>query len=83
VNLNNGNLTPFVQHLQTTKGLVYLNADGTQTQLALNGSSSSPITTKSSSGGSSNTGLIVGIIIAALVILGGGYWFVSRGRTAS
>jgi hypothetical protein len=84
VNLNNGNLTPFVQHLQTTKGLVYLNADGTQTQLALNGSTSSPTTTKSSSGGSSsNTGLIVGIIIAALVILGGGYWFVRRGGTAS
>jgi hypothetical protein len=82
VNLNNGNLTPFVQHLQTTKGLVYLNADQTQTQLPLNGSASSSTTTKSSSGGSSNTGLIVAIIVVVLVLLGGAaYWL--RGRTAS
>jgi len=84
VNLTNGNVTPFVQHLNTTKGLVYVDASGSPTQLALNGSSSIPITRASSSGGSSNTGLIVGIIAAALVILGGAYWLVTRrGRTAT
>jgi hypothetical protein len=79
VNLTNGNLTPFVQHLNTTKGLVYVDASGSPTQLPLNGSSASP--TKKSS--SSDTGLIVGIIIAALVVLGGGGWLASRRRTAS
>jgi hypothetical protein len=84
VNLTNGNLTPFVQHLNTTKGLVYVDASGSPTQLTLNGSTSSPAATTSSSGGSSNTGLIVGIIIAALVGLGAGaYWWTRRGRTAS
>jgi hypothetical protein len=81
VNLTNGNLTPFVQHLNTTKGLVYVDASGSPAQLTLNGSTSSP--TKSSSGGSSNTGLIVAIIIVALALLaGGGYWLMRRGRTA-
>jgi hypothetical protein len=84
VNLTNGNLTPFVQHLNTTKGLVYVDASGSPTQLTLNGSASSPAATTSSKGGSSDTGLIVGIIIAALVVLGGGaYWWTRRGRTAS
>ncbi|HEV2924179.1 MAG TPA: hypothetical protein VGW98_09120 [Solirubrobacteraceae bacterium] len=84
VNLTNGNLTPFVQHLNTTKGLVYVDASGSPTQLTLNGSPSSAATTTSSKGGSSDTGLIVGIIIAALVVLGGGaYWWARRGRTAS
>jgi hypothetical protein len=83
VNLTNGKLTPFVQHLNTTKGLVYVDASGSPTQLTLNGSTeklalSSINTTKSS--GSSNTGLIVAIIVIALA-LGGGYWFVRRGRT--
>ena len=86
VNLTNGNLTPFVQHLNTTKGLVYVDASGSRAQLPLNGSTenaalSSTSTTKSSKG-SSNTGLIVAIIIVALA-LGGGYWFMRRGRTAS
>jgi hypothetical protein len=81
VNLNNGNLTPFVQHLQTTTGLVYVDASGSPPQLTLNASTSSPTT--SSSKGSSNTGLIVGIIIAALVVLGGGYALMRRGRMAS
>jgi hypothetical protein len=80
VNLTNGNLTPFVQHLNTTKGLVYVDASGSPAQLTLNGSTSSP--TKSSS--SSDTGLIVGIILAAVVVLGGGgYWLAWRRRTAS
>lgn len=88
VNLTNGNLTPFVQHLNTTKGLVYMDASGSPTQLALNGDASSstpaPATTTSSSGGSSNTGLIVGIIVAALVVAGASaYWLMRRGRTAS
>ena len=82
VNLNNGNLTPFVQHLNTTKGLVYVDASGSPTQLPLNGSASSPTTT--TSGGSSNTGLIVAIIVLALAVLGGGaYWQMRRGGTAS
>jgi hypothetical protein len=81
VNLTNGKLTPFVQHLNTTKGLVYVDASGSPTQLTLNGSTSSPTT--SSSGGSSNTGLIVAIIVVALALLGGGaYWLMRRGKTA-
>jgi hypothetical protein len=76
VNLSNGNLTPFVQHLTTTKGLVYVDASGSTTPIALNGASSS-------SSGSSDTGLIIGIIAAALVLLGaGGYLLSRRGRTA-
>jgi hypothetical protein len=83
VNLTNGNLTPFVQHLNTTKGLVYVDATGSTTPLALNGSTSSPTATNSSSGGSSDTGLIVGIIAAALIVLGAGsYLLTRRGRTA-
>jgi hypothetical protein len=82
VNLTNGNLTPFVQHLNTTKGLVYVDPSGSVTQLALNGSTSTLAATKTSSGGSSNTGLIVGIIVAALVILAGGYWLWRRKPTA-
>jgi hypothetical protein len=78
VNLTNGNLTPFVQHLNTTKGIVYADPSGSVTQLALNGSTPPPVATKSSSGGSSDTGLIVGIIAAALVVLAGAYWLVRR-----
>jgi hypothetical protein len=75
VNLTNGNLTPFVQHLQTTKGLVYVDASGSTTPLALNGSTAGS--------GSSDTGLIIGIIAAALVVLGGGAYLLSRrGSTA-
>jgi hypothetical protein len=83
VNLTNGQLTPFVQHLNTTKGLVYVDASGSPTQLALNGSTSSPTTTTSSSGGSSNTGLIVVIIVALMALGGGAYWRMRPGRTAS
>jgi hypothetical protein len=99
VNLNNGNLTPFVQHLNTTKGLVYVDASGSQTPLTLNGSSATPVssstpaspaattpssTTTKSSGGSSNTGLIVAIIVVALALLaGGGYWLMRRSGTQS
>jgi hypothetical protein len=85
VNLTNGNLTPFVQHLNTTKGLVYVDATGSQTPLTLNGSvTSATPAAKTSSGGSSDTGLIVGIIVAALIVLGGGAYLVRRrGATAS
>jgi hypothetical protein len=65
VDLTNGNLTPFVQHLNTTKGLVYVDASGSTTPIAANGSPSS------SSKGSSDTGLIIGIIAAAVVLLAG------------
>jgi hypothetical protein len=80
VNLVNGSLTPFVQHLNTTKGLVYVDASGSPTELPLNGATSSPAA--SSKNGSSNTGLIVAIIIIALIAVGGGgYWFLRRGQT--
>jgi hypothetical protein len=91
VNLNTGALTPFVRHLNTTKGLLYLNPDGSHTQLTLNGASAVPVSNTSQtvsstkkSSGSSNTGLIIGIIVAALVVLGaGGYAVMRRGRSAS
>jgi hypothetical protein len=78
VNLANGNLTPFVQHLNTTKGLVYVDASGSTTPLTLNGS---PSAGTSSKGSSSDTGLIIGIVAAALVVLGGGFWLAQRGRS--
>ena len=37
VNLTTGAFTPLVRHLTQTQGLVYLDASGTQTELALNG----------------------------------------------
>jgi len=89
VNLTNGSLTPFVRHLTTTKGLVYVDASGTQTQLTLNGA---PVATAkpasltkpaSTSGGGSNTLLIVVIIIAVLAILGGGGYAFSKRRPAA
>ena len=87
VNLNTGALTPFVQHLNTTKGLVYVDASGAATPLTLNGAgeaASSTSNTKKARGGSSDTGLIVAIIVVALALLGGGgYWLARRGRTAS
>jgi hypothetical protein len=78
VNLSNGNLTPFVQHLQTTKGLVYLNADGTQTQLPVNGSSSTPVSTSTSKSESDNTLTIVLIIIGVVILGGLGYLLMRR-----
>jgi hypothetical protein len=88
VNLTNGKLTPFIQHLITTKGLVYVDASGSQTQLALNGTGATPTSsatkTTGSSGGSSNTGLIVALIVVGLALLGGGgYWLTRRGTAAS
>jgi len=79
VNLTNGNLTPFVQHLNTTKGLVYVDASGSTTPLSLNGSPGAT----GKGGGSSDTGLIVGIIAAAAVVLAGGLLLARRGRSAS
>ncbi len=94
VNLTTGALTPFVRHLQTAKGLVYVDSSGTQTQMPLNGtpvsgtatssgSSSSAAaapssTTHKPSSGSSNTALIVVIIAVVLLLLGGGAYAVSR-----
>jgi hypothetical protein len=88
VNLTNGQLKPFVQHLNTTKGLVYVDASGSPTQLPLNGNASTSSSSGGggggSSGGSSNTGLVIAIIVAALAVLGcGAFWLVRRGRTAS
>jgi hypothetical protein len=89
VNLTNGSLTPFVRHLNTTKGLVYIDSSGTQTQLPLSGASTAtakPVSlTKpaSTSGGGSNTLLIVAIIVAVLALLGAGGYAVSKRRPAT
>lgn len=89
VNLTTGALTPFVRHLTTTKGLIYLNADGSETALAPNGSTTTPATSSSSSStttsakkssGSSNTALIVVIVVVVLLLLGGGGYALSRRR---
>ncbi len=66
--------TPLVRHLTTTKGLVYVNASGSQTQLPLNGAPAATATAPKSTGkgsGSSNTVLIVVVIVAVLALLGG------------
>jgi hypothetical protein len=48
VNLSNGKLTPFIQGLQTSKGLVYVDPSGTVAPLTLNGNpASTPATTTS------------------------------------
>jgi hypothetical protein len=90
VNLTSGNLTPFVRHLNTTKGLVYVDASGTQTQLPLNGAAPAATakpakltTTTSKSGGGSNTALIIVIIVVVLALLGAGAYAVSRRRPAT
>jgi len=89
VNLSNGSVTPFVQHLNTTKGLVYVDESGAAPKLALNGASaeaapSTPVAaTSSSSKRSSNTGLIVAIVVVALALLGAGaYWMARREKPA-
>jgi hypothetical protein len=94
VNLTNGKLTSLVNGFQTTKGLVYLNANGTQTQLPLNGGSAIPVaaprTPTSTSGptptgGSLSPALIILIILGGLAILSGSYRYIGRrglpGRT--
>jgi hypothetical protein len=79
VNLNNGNLTPFVQNLQTSKGLVYVEPSGSAPQLTLNGNPVAPAASVSKSkSSSSNTGLIFGIIAAALVLLAAGIYAMRR-----
>ena len=87
VNLTTGALTPFVRHLNTTKGLVYLNPDGSHPQLTLNGATAVPVssTTKTKStpakkkgGGSSNTALIIVIIVVVLLLLAGGAFALTR-----
>jgi hypothetical protein len=86
VNLANGSVTPFVQHLNTTKGLVYTDPSGSMTELALNGGegqtvSVMPVAAKTSSG-SSDTGLIVALIIVALALLGGGGYWLNRRQSS-
>ena len=89
VNLNNGKVTPFVQGLQTTKGLVYLNADKIPTQLPLNGSGAAPTaapfapaTTDVQSASSDSALLISSLIAAASAMLGVG-WYARRSRPAT
>jgi hypothetical protein len=87
VNLNSAALTPFIRHLNTTKGLVYLNPDGSQTALPLNGAAAVPVsnttpTTKTNkSSGSSNTALIVVIVVVVLLLAGGGFAAMRRRST--
>ncbi len=92
INLRNGKLTPFVQNLQTAKGLVYLDAAGSEPALALGSSSAAtPVAaaqdkpsvaapaTKTSGG--SDTTLPTVLAIAALVIaLGAGALVLNRRR---
>jgi hypothetical protein len=94
VDVTNGKLAPFIRHLETTKGLLYLNPDGTQTQLPLNGATAVPVSasasntssgtsTSTKSSGSSNTALIVIIIVVVLLIIGGGGYAMVRRRCAT
>ncbi len=73
VNLTSGKLTPFIRHLQTAKGLVYLDASGSEPVLPLSQyASSSPtaatpaesVTSPSSDG----DGLPIALAIVALVL---------------
>ena len=94
VNLTTGGVTPFVRHLNTTKGLIYLNPDGSHPQLTLNGAAAVPVssTTKTSStsapakkasSGSSNTALIIVIIVVVVLLVGGGGFAVMRRRNSA
>ncbi|MGI8904413.1 MAG: hypothetical protein ACR2IP_12340 [Solirubrobacteraceae bacterium] len=89
VNLTTGGLTPFVRGLTTTKGLVYVNASGSVTQLPVAGSAAAPaapaskpaaIHKPSSSAGGSNTATIVIVIVVVLLLLGGGGYTMMRRR---
>ncbi len=68
VNLTTGALTPVVQHLITTKGLVYAGADGTEAPLALAGSGPAPA---AASGSSDTLPIVLGAIAVALGAAGG------------
>lgn len=89
VNFTTGALTPFIRHLNTTKGLVYLNPDGSHAALPLNGAGAVPVsnktttaTTQKNSIGSSNSALIVVLAVVVLLVVGGGFAMMRR-RTAS
>lgn len=93
INLANGKLTPFVQNLQTAKGLVYLDAAGAEPSLALGSSSTAtpvatapgkssvaaPATTKTS-GGSDTTLPTILAIVALVIALGAGALVLNRRR---
>ncbi len=90
VNLTTGALTPFTRHLNTAKGLVYLNPDGSHAQLTLNGAAAvpvpnttTPMPTSKKSSGTSNTALIVVIIVVAVLLVAGGGFTMMRRRSAS
>ena len=85
VDLTTGKLTPFIHGLQTSKGLVYLNSDGSHTRLTLNGAPASATITPTgeSSGSSLSTGAIVGIIVGALVLLAAVGFALTRRRPAA
>lgn len=83
VNLSTGALTPFVRNLVTSKGLVYVDANGTEAPLATASAASLPTAapvrlTKSNGGGSSSSGdgdtlplvLAIGALVLGLLALG-------------
>jgi hypothetical protein len=87
VNTTSGAVTPFVQHLNTTKGLVYVDASGSAPRLGLIGGAGEAVAPAALVGkpskGSSNTGLIVAIVIGAIGLLAAvGYLMARRGRPA-
>ncbi len=72
VNLTTGALTPFIRHLNTTKGLVYLNPDGSHPQLTLNGAAVVPVpntTTSRNSNGPNNTARTVAITVVLVLLV--------------
>jgi hypothetical protein len=89
VNLANGKTTPFVRHLQTAKGLVYVDANGTVPALPLAQVSSTgtaaspsasptPVATTSPSSDSDTLAIVLAIAALVLAIGFGGYSLAKR-----
>ncbi|HWF51292.1 MAG TPA: hypothetical protein VG294_11695 [Solirubrobacteraceae bacterium] len=79
VNLASGKITPFIRHLQTAKGLVYLDASGSVPVLPLSSYGASATPVSNSSGGATPTasvtnqstdgdGLPIALAIVAIVL---------------
>lgn len=98
INLANGKLTPFVRHLQTAKGLVYLDAAGSEPVLPLGagGAAATPASSSAATSSAANpkgpvvtkaatdsdTLAIVLGIVALLLALGAGAFGLRRGGTS-
>lgn len=98
INLTTGKLTPFVQSLQTAKGLVYLDASGSEPVLALGGGgassgaaasaragarASSDAAVTRSGGGSDALATVLAIVALVLALGFGAYSVVTRRRPIS